>query len=417
MRLFSGAVVVVALTWTCLRADWPQWRGPGRDGRVPAGEAVPDSLPLGPEVLWRVPLTEGVSSPIVVGGRVVYEDAGEKQEILHVADAGSGKEIWSFPVDDLHKDTQTKPGPRCTPVSDGTLLWAQSPRGQLRCFNLAEGKELWATNYVKDFGATYIGEKGRAIGASRHGYNGPPIVDGDHLIALVGGKGAGVVCFEKKNGRVVWKSTDEMPGYAAPVIETLAGKRQLVCFMAERVIGVDPADGKVLWKSDVKTQLGRHVMTPVVVGDVVVVSSFQAGMIGIKVSREGEEFKAERLWTAKESATNFSCPVAVGQYLFALGPAKDLVCVDVASGKQMWAKEGFFKNQAGMSHAGMLVMKQDVLMLTDGGELVLFPGEPGGFRQISRVSVCGKNWCNPAYADGKLYLRDEKELRCVKVIQ
>jgi len=122
------------------------------------------------------------------------------------------------------------------------------------------------------------------------------------------------------------------------------------------------------------------------------------------------------LWTSKESATNFSCPVAVGQYVFALGPAKDLVCVDVATGKQMWAKEGFYKNQAGMSHSGMLVMKQSVLTLTDGGELVLFPGEPGGFRQISRVSVCGKNWCNPAYADGKLYLRDEKELKCVQLL-
>jgi outer membrane protein assembly factor BamB len=383
---------------------------------VAPGQVVPDSLPLAPEVLWHVPLGEGVSSPIVVGGKVIYEDAVDKKEMLHVADAASGKGLWNAAIDDLHKDSQTKPGPRCTPVSDGKLVWAQSSRGQLRCFNLADGKEIWATNYVKDFGATYIGEKGRAMGSSRHGYNGPPIVDGDHLIALVGGKDAAVVCFEKKTGTVVWKSQDEMPGYAAPVIETVAGKRQLVCFMAKGVIALDPIDGKLLWRSDVKTDLGRHAMTPVAVGDIVVVSSFQAGMIGIKVTREGEGFKAERIWTSKESATNFSCPVAVGQYVFALGPAKDVVCVDVATGKQLWAKEGFFGGQAGMSHAGMLVMNQNVLMLSDGGDLVLFPGEPGGYRQISRVSVCGKNWCNPAYADGKLYLRDEKELRCVKLV-
>lgn len=397
--------------------DWPQWRGPARDGHVAAGVAVPQALPGTANVLWRGPLGEGVASPVVCAGRVIYTDAAEGKEMLHVAEAATGKELWHAAIDDLHKDTQTKPGPRCTPVTDGERVYAQSCRSQLRCFNLADGKELWATNYVKDLGASFIGEKGRAPGASRHGYNGSPLIDGDHLIVEAGGKGAAVVCFDKRTGAIVWKSRDEMPGYAAPTIATLAGSRQLLCFMATGVTALDPADGKLLWQSPVKTDFGRHVTTPVVVGDMVVVSSFQAGLIGIKLTREGDGYKAERAWTSKESATNFSCPVAVGKYVFTLGPDRDIVCVDAATGKQAWAKEGLFTTSApGNSHAGMLVMGSNVLTLTDGGELVLFPADPAGFKQISRTPVCGKNWCNPAYADGRLYLRDEHELRCVQLM-
>ena len=340
----AGCGLVLIFTVFCRAADWPQWRGPQRDGHVPSGEVIVESLPAVPKVLWHVPLSEGVSSPVVCGGKVIYEDAGDKKEVLHVGDAATGKELWTAPIDELHKDSQTKPGPRCTPLTDGDFGLGPVVRGQLRCFHLADGKEVWATNYVKDMGATYIGEKGSAYWRVASRVQRRPCLDGDHLIALAGGKDAAVVCLDKKSGAVVWKSQDEMPAYSAPVIETVAGKRQVIAFMAKDVVALDPADGKLLWRVDVKTSYGRHAMTPVVVGDVVVVSSFQAGMIGIKVSREGDGLKAERAWTTKQSATNFSCPVAVGKYLFGLGPEKDLVCVDAATGKQMWAKEGYYES-------------------------------------------------------------------------
>src|SRR6185437_11365967 len=281
----SWAFLCINLFAACACAgDWPQWRGPDRDGHVPAGIAIPQQLPAEIKVLWHIPIHLGVSSPIVSGDKVIYEDAGEKKEILHVAEASTATEIWHAEIDDLHKDSQTKPGPRCTPLTDGKLLYAQSSRGQLRCFNLADGKEIWSTNYVKDLGAIYIGEKGRATGASRHGYNSPPILDGDHLIAEAGGKDAAVVCFGKRTGSILWKSQDEMPAYAASMIATVAGVRQLICFMANDVMALDPSDGKFLWRVNVKTDYGRHVATPIIVGDMVVVSSFQAGLIGIKVS-------------------------------------------------------------------------------------------------------------------------------------
>ena len=183
------------------------------------------------------------------------------------------------------------------------------------------GKVLWRKNYVQDFGAVFMGETGPAAGATRHGNTGPPVVDGDHLIAQAGGlKGASLVCFNKASGEVVWKSQNDTAGNAAPVIATLGGVRQVISFTALGLIGVDAGDGTLLWRVPLNTRLGRHVITPVVVDDLVIVGSYQLGLVAVKVTRDGANFKAEPAWTSKEVATNFASPVAAGGYVYGVGP-------------------------------------------------------------------------------------------------
>ena len=228
--------VVLAFPIYCMNlkaADWPQWRGPERTGYVPVDVPIPKSLPDSPAILWHIPLGNGVASPVVSGGKVFYLDHQDGKEVVHASDAASGKVLWSVPLDDVQKDSQSPPGPRCTPTVDGNRVYAQSCRGELQCLDTADGKVIWRTNFVKDFGAVFIGEKGKAEGASRHGNTGSPLVDGEHLIAEVGGPGASIVCFDKKNGQVIWKSESDIPGYAAPIIATIAGKRQIIGFMAD----------------------------------------------------------------------------------------------------------------------------------------------------------------------------------------
>jgi outer membrane protein assembly factor BamB len=208
--------------------DWPSWRGPDRTGHVPAGVAVPTSLPEKPVVRWRQPLGNGLASPIVAGGKAFIPDNTADKETLHAYSAADGKPLWSATIDDVFKDGQSPAGPRCTPLADGDKVYAQSCRGELRCLGAADGKVIWRTNFVKDFGAVFIGEKGAAEGARRHGNNGSPVVDGDHLIAQVGGPGACVVAFDKLTGKVVWKSQDDIPAYAAPIVANVAGTRQVV---------------------------------------------------------------------------------------------------------------------------------------------------------------------------------------------
>jgi outer membrane protein assembly factor BamB len=397
-------------------ADWPQWRGPLHNGHVPEGILVPSSLPETPRVLWRVSIGDGHASPVVAGGRVFYLDHQAGKEVVHAVDAASGKAIWKVELDEVFKDHQSPAGPRTTPLVDGGRVYVQSCRGELQCLNAEDGKLIWRVNFVKDFNASFIGERGPAQGASRHGYTGAPIIEGNHLIAGVGGaNGASVVKFDKKTGQVLWQSQNDVPGYAPPVIATIHGLRQVISFTVEGLIGLDLSSGELLWRVPIKTGFGRHATTPVVVGDIVVVSSHQVGLIGTKISRDGANWKAKQAWLSKESAINYASPVAVGKYLYGVGPARNLICVDVESGKTMWSQDGYFSSSADKTYAGFIVMGPNILVLTDGGELVLIAADPKQFREINRAQVSGSNWCNPAYAHGQLFLRDARSLLCVEL--
>jgi len=213
---------------------------------------------------------------------------------------------------------------------------------------------------------------------------------------------------------VIWKSQNDIPGHSGPVVATIAGVKQVVSFAAEAVIGLDAGKGTLLWRVPVRTRLGRHVTTPVVVGDMVLVASYQAGLIAVRVRREGDAFAAERAWVSRRWAINFSSPVAVGTHLYGLAPGKTFLCVDVKTGKAAWEKGNFFPG--GKGYASFLVMKDNLLVLAEDGRLMLVAADPKQCRTIATTRVCGRNWCYPAYADGKLFLRDARELRCVKLM-
>ncbi|MCC7375801.1 MAG: PQQ-like beta-propeller repeat protein [Verrucomicrobiales bacterium] len=387
--------------------DWPRWRGPANDGHLPRGAANLTALPQEPKVLWSVPAGEGLASPVVANGRVLAFDNQGGQETLRALDANTGAQLWAVAVGEPFSDTQGPTGPRNTPLIDGERVYAVTCRGQLDCRKFSDGSPLWRAHYVKDFEAVFIGERGSAPGASRHGNDGSPLVDGPHLLACVGGtNGAGVVCFDKATGAVVWKSTSDQAGYAPPVVATLHGRVQVVCYTAAGVVGLDRQSGELLWRVPVKTSFARHVTTPIVDNDFVWVSSHEAGLLGIAVGKDGDAWTAEVRWKSKEAAINYSSPVAVGGHLFGVGPARDLVCVDMKSGALRWSQKDAFTTAAGKCYAGLIAMGPRILMLTDGGEVRLFDATPEAYRELGRAQACGVNWCNPAYSEGVLYLRD-----------
>jgi outer membrane protein assembly factor BamB len=399
--------VAMACGLTASAADWPQWRGPQRTGHVGANARLIERLPAEPKSVWRLKAGEGLSSPVVASGKAFLFDNQAGKETLRAVDAASGKELWRASIDDVFKDSQGPSGPRCTPVVDDDRVYVQSCRGELRCLSVADGKMIWRANFTRDFGATFIGEKGAAQGATRHGNNGSPAIDGDRLYAQAGStNGASVVCFDKRTGEVRWKSQNDVAGYAAPMVATIAGTKQIVSFTADGVIGLKLDDGGLLWRVPVKTAFSRHATTPVIYDDLVVVSSHQVGLIGIRIAKSGAGQKAEPAWLSKEAVMNFASPVAVGRHLYGVGPAKNIVCVDLPTGKALWSKEGGFTTSADKAHATLVVLGENILMLTDGGTLVLFAADPKAYRETARVQICGANWCNPAYVDGKLFLRD-----------
>jgi outer membrane protein assembly factor BamB len=161
-------------------------------------------------------------------------------------------------------------------------VYVQSCRGEFQCLNAEDGKVVWRKNFVTDFGAVFIGEKGAATGASRHGNTGAPAVDGENIIVGVGSaKGACLVCMKKATGDVVWQSQNDQTAYGPVVLTTIHGVKQAVAFTVEGVIGVNAADGKLLWRSPaMKTAFGRHITTSVIVNDLVLVASHTLGLAG-----------------------------------------------------------------------------------------------------------------------------------------
>ena len=401
-----------------------------RDGHVPSGEAVPDKLPRDPRSVWRIKVGEGFASPVVAGNMVFYLDNQEAKEMLHALDHTTGRELWRSPIDEVFRDAQSAPGPRCTPLVDGDRIYAQSTKGELRCLAVTDGRLKWRVSFTKDFHADVPAERGLAQGAHRHGYTGSPWVDHQRLLLTVGDThGAGIVCFDKQTGAMLWQSQNDRAGNAAPITALINGAKpkQVVAFTVEGLIGLNLQNGELLWRVPLTSTYGRHVTTPVVVGNVVMVGSYELGMLGVELTHApvvgngrhpatATKWNATVKWNAKDLMVNFSCPVAVEKYLYGLGPSKNLFCLEAKTGKLMWSKTGYAISPGERGHAGSLAMGKNVLVLTDGGELVLFAANPLEFKERGRAQVCGANWCNPAYADGKLFLRDARELICVELL-
>ena len=387
-------------------ADWPHQRGPQQNGLMSPRSIDSLNLKDEPEILWKEAVTDGYAAPIIVKDIVIYGDLQRGKETYTAIKLGDAKPLWKDVLDSPHRDGFGT-GPRCAPVSDGEIVLLQSCKGELHCLDLLSGDLLWRKNYTKDFNSLYIGEKGNALGASRHGYTASPFIDEDHVITLAGGKGAGIVCLNKKNGKVIWKSQDDQAAFSPPIVTTLAGVKQVVCFTVKGLVGVDRVDGKL------STSYGRHVVAPTIYNDMVIVGSHEVGLIAVKVTAKGKELIAEESWKlGKDMAPNFASPICMGDNLYLLAK-KQVLCIDAKTGKLAWSKDGNVKTSAGQAFAAFVGLKDQVMMLNDMGELILFEADPGSYKETGRVQVCGKNWCHPAYSNGKLIIRDSRKLICL----
>jgi outer membrane protein assembly factor BamB len=398
------------------RADWPQWRGPDRSGHVPPGVPVPATLPGELKTLWKNKIGEGHSSPVVFKDQLVYIDEQGDREVVHLLDARTGRPRWSVPFAEAYRD-EFGPGARATPVIDGDRVYVQSCKGEFQCLSLADGKQIWRTNYETDYGAVFFGQLPANAAARRRGHAASPLIDEDRILLQPGGtNGAGIVCFNKYSGEVLWKSQSDEAGYSSPILATLAGVKQAVVYTGDRLIGLDRLTGALLWEAPYRTAAKRHVVTPALVGDSVIVSSHTIGMVCNTISKEGGKLKATETWANKPLKINTASFVAVDGYLYGLGATRNYVCVDAATGKIAWSQPGF-ADEPTRAYASTLVLGKNLLILTDQGELVMIAADPEKYREIGRTQACGKTWSLPAYVNGKLYVRDSRDLVCYELLE
>jgi outer membrane protein assembly factor BamB len=412
----ATSLLVATLSFTAVAADWPQWHGPNRDCVIPAGSPVPTALPKELKTLWKVPVGGGFSAPVVAGGKVFYMAENGTKETAYALDAKTGKELWKVEISDKFTD-EWGSGTRATPIVDGDKVYVQTCDGEFRCLSAANGKVVWGTSFDKDYGVKFLGSKAKEGTASRRGNNGTAVIDGTAVIVPVGStEGATLVAFDKQTGSPMWKTGKDEAAYAAPVVATIAGVKQVVYLSADSLMGVDRQNGKVLWQVPVKTGAKRHTCTPLVSGDTVTISSQTIGIVRYKITKDGGAMKAAQEWAtvSKEAKINLATLVQVGDYLYSQGGDKNYICVDAKTGQIKWSQGNFGKGQK--DYASTIVAGKNLLILAEDGQLLLAAANPEKYTELARLQVCGNTWNFPAYVDGKLFVRDSRELACVDLL-
>ncbi len=409
MRWLRTLLVGGLFAGTAAAADWPQFLGPNRNGST-SEKVVPWKGEL--KILWRQPVGEGHSSPVVADGVVYlhYKLRGEEAEALQAFDATTGKPRWQTSYPRFTYKGLFGSGPRATPSVAGDQIFTHGITGLVTCFDKG-GKKIWQVDTQKDLKAPKL-----FFGASSS-----PLVHGDQVVVLVGAEGASLVAFQRRDGKIAWKALDDRASYSSPVILGTKEQPQLVALTQKRLVSVHPTDGKLYWDFALKDKLSESSSTPVVVGrGVLVASSITYGSVGLKMESKENKPAVEKLWFKEELNCYFSTPVGVGTdqlYVVtgtkppALATSATLRCVDPATGKEYWNRPNVGKYHASLLRTG----NNKLLMLEEKGDLVLLEPDVKAYRELARAKVCGDTWAHPARANGRLYVRDSKELICVQL--
>jgi outer membrane protein assembly factor BamB len=395
------AVALVLFAASASAADWPQWRGPARDGRttLTARADFPEAL----TPAWKVTVGEGHASPVVVGNRVyVFSREGEN-EVLQAFDLASGHSAWRAtcpaPYTMNPAATAHGKGPKATPVVAGGRVFTFGIGGILSAFDAASGRLAWRKEFGAEFGQT----------SPLYGVAQSPVVEGGSLIVHVGGPGKGALAaMDAATGAVRWAWNGDGPAYASPVVATLAGVRQVVTLTESFLVGVSAERGELLWKIPFTTPWVQNAVTPIVDGDTVFYSGLDQPLRAIRVVRGTTGFTTTPRWESADVAAYMSTPVLEGGRLYGLSHRKkgQLFCLDAATGKTVWLSEGRQGDNAALVAGG-----GRLFVLTSEGDLLVLPTKGDAFAPARRYRVASSpTWAHPVVTDDGVVVKDRDSL-------
>ncbi len=406
----SAVFVTMSANMAASTSDWPQWRGPERDGISRESGLLKQWPKEGPRLLWQVnDIGDGYSTPSVVGTRIyLMSNRGMENEFVLALSTQDGKPIWTTRVGNVGNPNQTPPyaKARSTPTIDGDFIYALGSDGDLVCLEARNGKMRWQRNLRNEFG----GKPGPWA------YAESPLVDGDVVVVTPGGAQATMVALNKKTGAVIWKSAapdGDLAGYASAIVVQGGGRKQYVQFLDKGMVGVDAKTGEFLWRyAGVAKGYGTQFFTPVARDGDVYCGANNVGGVLVRLKPDGGGIAAEQVYFERGLPNGIGGAVLVGDYLYGTEWAGgEFVAVEFTTGKVKWKAEDF--GWASVAYAdGHIYLRH-----TDG-DFVLVEVTHEGYREKGRVTPPNqpkkiqvgrypeKAWTYPVIANGRLYIRD-----------
>ncbi|MCX6914276.1 MAG: PQQ-like beta-propeller repeat protein [Verrucomicrobia bacterium] len=393
-------------------ADWPQWRGPQRNGISAETGLLAEWPKEGPKLVWQVKdIDSGYSTPSVVGDRLyLLSNQGLDNEFVQALDTKGGKRVWSQRIGKVGNPDQQPnyPAARSTPTVDGEQLLAFGSDGDLACLERATGKVRWQKNVRKDYG----GQPG--IWA----YSESPLVDGEAVICTPGGPDATLLALNKNTGELIWKCAlpgGEQAAYTSALVIEAGGVRQYVQMLQKGLVGIEAKTGRLLWRYD-RTAKGSPAVipTPVVDGDFIYSAAGRSGGGGVRSKVNGGTFETEQLYFSPKLPTSVGGVLKVGEYLYGTS-AGALLCLEFKTGNVKW-------DDRSIGAAALCYADGRLYLHGENGEVALLEATPEAYREKGRFKPVdqpdrgsSKAWAYPIIADGRLYIRDLGTLWCYDV--
>jgi outer membrane protein assembly factor BamB len=395
LALILFAVFVIPLSAQRSSADWTQWRGPNRDGVAPA-PSDPQAWPTQLNQKWKVEVGLGYATPLVVGNRIYQFARKGEREVMMGIDADSGKVLWETGYEAkftmMSATVQHGPGPKATPAFFNGRLYSIGMTGIVTAYDAASGKQLWQ-------------KPGSALMPMFTTHSFSPIIEGGLVIFHLGGHDEGAItAFDVNTGDVRWTWRGDGPGYGSPVLAEFGGTRQIIAITQSKLVGVDVANGALLWERPFVSPNFTNSNTPVVAGDLLIVSSNGPPTSALRVSKKGTQWLVETAWENADVPMRLSDAVVAGDVLFGISTRNSgqYFALDVKTGKTLWTSEGRQAAHAAIARSGDLFFSME-----EDGELVVARNSRTGFEPLRRYKLSeAATWAQPSYSGNRVFVKD-----------
>lgn len=407
IRYCAALAAVAVLIAPASAADWPQWGGPHGNFKADAHSLAASWSESGPKELWKRDLGEGYSAIVADQSHLYTMYRADDKEIVIALDLATGKTAWEHRYESAPPEgheQQFGDGPNATPLIWGDRLYTIGVAGKMHCLNKHDGKPYWSQELWKDLGGSVL----------EYGYSSSPIRYKNSVIVLAGGENSAIIAFHKDTGEILWKNQSFKNSYSTPRIINMHGEDQLVTFMANEAIGVNPDNGELRWRYEIGNQWGLNVNMPIWFedADTLFLSTTEAGARGLKITREGDGFAVEETWKSRKIQFYHVTSVRLGDYVYGStggstgGPAF-FAAINAKTGKIAWRKRGFSK-------ATCVYADGRLIILDEQGKLALTTATPEDLVIHSQIELLDRvSWTVPTVVGSRMYVRDKKTIRAL----